>query len=806
MILLEWVGGLPLSWWRRWRRAFRPLNQMMSKTEFRVVHVFPYSPRLVGGHSNAILAFMEAQLRRGMEVQGICPAASGIPTELERRVEHLPIRELDFTAPDLCHRAMESAAGCERPIFHFHGYVRQFGRLSLDLAKMGIHYVATSHGQLHYREQFHWLKKFVFINFAETFFHNASGLHFLTEREMTRSTYVLPFWRRPVLVQPNVVETPDPAAVLAEPREAHGIPNGAFVFAYLGRLHVEHKGLDLLLKAFANVGAKDNAYLVLIGGDWERGRERLEALARRLNCHERVRFLGPQYGAGKWRLLRMADAFVGPSRWEAFGIAQAEAIGFGLPTLISDHMNLATELVRHAAARTSPLSYTLLADAMHELIANAELRQSLAAAGQKWVRENCAPAVAGDRFEDFYRQVLGDIEVTPPGSRLPAKTSIAGGTPLNVVHVFPYSPRVSGGHSNAIRSFIDCQRANGLNAVGVAVQAANAPAVADFGFPLYEGDSFSNLSWETIARQFAMARGHSLVHFHNVTRAYAPLINDLRRAGIPYVFTGHGQFSFKNGFHGLEKFLYLNCWDRGPRRADGLHFLARHTERRADFLLPGYRGVRLVLGNLVTIPELDQLPVASPEDFQIPNDRFVLLFLGRLDVWIKGLDLLVEALSCLPPNRFCLVLAGPDWKGGKAKLEALAEEYGCRDRLRFPGPVYGEKKWSLFKMANVFVSPSRYEAFNITQAEAMACGLPVVTSTTTSLAPELRDAGAAIVSPLAAEPLARAMATLEADPELRRIMSARGRAWVEMNCDPKLAGKRFRRFYELVLARRAAKT
>jgi glycosyltransferase involved in cell wall biosynthesis len=780
-------------------------ESMISEPDFRIIHVFPYTAHMAGGHSNAIIAFMEGQARQGIEVRGICPLAQGVPGELQRRVEHVPIRELDFDAPDFWAKAMESTMGCQRPIFHFHGYIRQFAGLSLHLARQGIHYVATSHGQLHYREKFHWLKKFIFINFAEAFFHNASGLHFLTEREMARSIYVLPFWRRPVLVQPNLVETPDPAAVHPLPRAQYAIPARAFVFAYLGRLHVKHKGLDLLVEAFARVAADSDAYLVLVGGDWEGGRLRLENLTRQLNCDGRVRFLGAQYGESKWKALKMADAFISASRWEAFGIAQAEAMGLGLPTIVSDRMNLAPELARHKAALVSPLSSLTLADSMRALMQDEPLRQSLGTAGREWIRENCSTATAGSRFEVFYRQVLGDIEMSAPGSGALHNSPNRAGPALNVVHVFPYSPRIPGGHSNAIRTFIECQRANGLNAVGVAVRMSESPAGPDFGFPLFEVDSFAGLNWEKISRQFTMAAGNSLVHFHNVTRAYAPLISDLQRTGIPYVFTGHGQFSFKNALHGFKKCIYLNCWDRGPRKANGLHFLAKHTERRAEFLLPGYQGARLVLGNLVTIPDLAGLAIASRDEYKIPDNSFVVLFLGRLDVWIKGLDLLVEAISCLPSERFRLVLAGPDWKGGKARLEKLAEEYGCRDRVSFPGPVYGEKKWSLFKMADAFVSPSRFEAFNITQAEAMACGLPVVTSITTSLAPELRDAGAAILSPPAAEPLARAIATLEADPTLRRTMSSRGQAWVELNCNPKRAGERFRSFYESIMEQRAAK-
>jgi glycosyltransferase involved in cell wall biosynthesis len=259
--------------------------------------------------------------------------------------------------------------------------------------------------------------------------------------------------------------------------------------------------------------------------------------------------------------------------------------------------------------------------------------------------------------------------------------------------------------------------------------------------------------------------------------------------------------SFHNAWHWLKKVTYLNCLNRGPFNAAGLHALTSFAARRMRFLLPGYKGVKLIQGNLVTTPDLATVPAAPRSDYEIPQEAIVLLFLGRMDVWVKGLDLLVEAFSCLPPDRFRLVMVGPDWQGGRAELERLADRFGCRDRIRFLGPIYGEKKWSLFRMADVFVSPSRWEAFSIAQAEAMAVGLPVVTSTKVNLALDLRESDAALLSPLAVKPLAKAIAALGADPERRRTLGNRGKVWMEANCNPHHAGHRFREFYQAILER-----
>jgi len=102
-------------------------------------------------------------------------------------------------------------------------------------------------------------------------------------------------------------------------------------------------------------------------------------------------------------------------------------------------------------------------------------------------------------------------------------------------------------------------------------------------------------------------------------------------------------------------------------------------------------------------------------------------------------------------------------------------------------------------MADVFVSPSRKEGFSLSHAEALCCGLPLLTSTRINLAPQLKEVNAAVLAPPAARPLAEAMKRLEASPELRRDIGRRGQAWFKANCDPGRAGELFREFYQGLL-------
>jgi glycosyltransferase involved in cell wall biosynthesis len=80
---------------------------------------------------------------------------------------------------------------------------------------------------------------------------------------------------------------------------------------------------------------------------------------------------------------------------------------------------------------------------------------------------------------------------------------------------------------------------------------------------------------------------------------------------------------------------------------------------------------------------------------------------------------------------------------------------------------------ALYRAAKVFAYPSLFEGFGLPPLEAMACGTPVVTSSTSSLPEVVGDAGL-LVDPYDEEALANAMMTLLCDQELRRRLIAAG--------------------------------
>src|SRR5262249_21338511 len=143
------------------------------------------------------------------------------------------------------------------------------------------------------------------------------------------------------------------------------------------------KGLDVLINAFHRVRAMYPAAALVIAGD---GDSKLMAELRRSvreqHLDESVFWVGFLNSSAKWAALADADIFVLPSHSENFGIAVVEAMGIGVPVVVSDHVGIHREIADGEAGLVTPISEEALSVALSSLLERDTLRSKLGRNGQ----------------------------------------------------------------------------------------------------------------------------------------------------------------------------------------------------------------------------------------------------------------------------------------------------------------------------------------------------------------------------------------------------------------------------------------
>ncbi|MGE5413438.1 MAG: glycosyltransferase family 4 protein [Syntrophomonadaceae bacterium] len=120
-----------------------------------------------------------------------------------------------------------------------------------------------------------------------------------------------------------------------------------------------------------------------------------------------------------------------------------------------------------------------------------------------------------------------------------------------------------------------------------------------------------------------------------------------------------------------------------------------------------------------------------------------------------------------------LVLAGPMPKN-RSRVEALIAALDLGSRVVRTGVVPEEDLPGLFAGADAFLYPTLYEGFGLPVAEAMACGVPVLTSSTSALQ-EIAGGYAYLVDPMDVDAIARGIVDLATDPKRRQEYAELGR-------------------------------
>ena len=248
-----------------------------------------------------------------------------------------------------------------------------------------------------------------------------------------------------------------------------------------------------------------------------------------------------------------------------------------------------------------------------------------------------------------------------------------------------------------------------------------------------------------------------------------------RSFGVPYVLSPHGMVE-----------PWALAW-RAPRKRIALmlyqHEVLKGTAAFMATSAAEYESLRrLGLDQPVAVVpngiDLELAETSPPAGLDKPDDRTrVVLFLSRIHPK-KGIENLLQAWAGLDTRGWVLRIAGPDEDGYLDSMRRLAQRLGLAGRVEFPGAVSGEQKRETYRAADVFVLPAHTENFGVVVAEALAHGLPVITTTGTPWR-EIVEAGCGWWVDIGVPPLAAALGeAMGLSDRQRSLMGKRGQEYV----------------------------
>ena len=289
---------------------------------------------------------------------------------------------------------------------HIHGLWEQSSLVPARAARsLRVPYIVSAHGMLEpWALSNSRVKKQVYAAlFERAVLGRAACLHALTRAEARN--YRDFGCTQPIAVIPNGVDIParlSPELFLAS---FPGLRDKR-VMIFLGRLH-RKKGVELLVRAWAQASPGADACLVIAGPPEDETRTRVEALVEELGLGGQVLLTGMLAPALKWSALAAAEAFVLPSYSEGLSIAALEAMGAGLPVLVTENCNL-PEVVEQGAGWQVRADQQELAAALTAWSANAPAQnKAMGRRGAALVRERYSWATVAAQMAELYAWVEG---------------------------------------------------------------------------------------------------------------------------------------------------------------------------------------------------------------------------------------------------------------------------------------------------------------------------------------------------------------------------------------------------------------
>lgn len=228
------------------------------------------------------------------------------------------------------------------------------------------------------------------------------------------------------------------------------------------------------------------------------------------------------------------------------------------------------------------------------------------------------------------------------------------------------------------------------------------------------------LRWFLMMKEFSIflkKEKPNLVHINGI---WSPQNWGFQKAaqklGIKVIVSPHGMLEpwimANNPFKKkIALFLYQN---KAIKRSLFLHATAQMEAENIQEL--GYINPICIIPNGIDLSDVKEI--------KVHYGTRKMVFLSRIHPK-KGIELLIEAWRNCNTNGWLLEIAGNGDADYIANLIQVAQDL---NNVHFVGPIYGEAKWKFLKSADVMILPTHSENFGIVVAEALAVGVPVITT------------------------------------------------------------------------------
>ena len=294
----------------------------------------------------------------------------------------------------------------------------------------------------------------------------------------------------------------------------------------------------------------------------------------------------------------------------------------------------------------------------------------------------------------------------------------------------------------------------------------------EIGVPYISGKKWKKITLKEVAARFAVP---DFVFFEGCYNyPFMGLAGELQKQGIPYAIVPRSQLTtgaLKN--KSLKKrvmnSLYFNKFIGGAR---AIQYLTENEA--ADSSKWKTEGVIIPNG-------IDQREYK--EKTPHPDGKIEIVYIGRIDIYQKGMDLLINALSqisdYLEERHVTVELYGQPTEGDLEKLNTMISDRGIQDLVHINKPVFGEEKFSVLERADLFIMTSRFEGLPMGLIEALSFSCPCLVTDGTNLAQEIRDHNAGWV--LSSEPSIMAKDIERAISDLGSCYGDRSRGAYELS-------------------------